>query len=101
MVAAIQAIGSYCDPEYLRILRELMELGIAPSGNKTVDKAKLEQAKAEFIQKIKNKQDEEFKQEIQAQPLKNTRETQRTELEVQRLGAMNIAELNKVYFGLI
>ena len=101
MVAAIQAIGSYCDSEYLRILRELMELGIAPSGNKTVDKAKLEQAKAAFIQKIKNKQDEEFKQEIQAQPLENTRETQRTELEVQRLGAMNIAELNKVYFGLI
>ena len=56
MVAAVQAIHSaYSDPEYLRILQELMKLGIAPSGNKSIDKTKLEQAKAELIQKNSNK----------------------------------------------
>ena len=63
MVAAVQAIHSaYSDPEYLRILQELMKLGIAPSGNKSIDKMKLEQAKAELIQKIQTRQEEEQKQ---------------------------------------
>ena len=73
MVAAVQAIHSaYSDPEYLRILQELMKLGIAPSGNKSIDKTKLEQAKAELIQKIQTRQEEEQKQNLQVQPLEAT-----------------------------
>ena len=64
MVAAVSAIGPHSDPEYLRILQELMKLGIAPSGNKSVDKSKLEQAKLELIQKIQIKQEEEQKQDL-------------------------------------
>lgn len=100
MVAAVGAICSYSDPEYLRILQELMKLGIAPSGNKSIDKTKLEQAKAELIQKIQTKQQEEQKQSLQVQPLEAVEDTQRAQMEELRPGAMTVAELNKLYFGL-
>ena len=101
LVAAISAIGSYSDPEYLRILQELMKLGIAPSGNKSVDKGKLEQAKLELIQKIQIKQEEEQKQDLKVQPLEAVQDSQKAQLETEKPGAMNLAELNKIYFGLI
>lgn len=100
MVAAVGAISSYSDPEYLRILQELMKLGIAPSGNKSIDKTKLEQAKAELIQKIQTKQQEEQKQSLQVQPIEAAEDTQRSQMEYLRPGAMTVAELNKLYFGL-
>ena len=104
MVAGIGAIGhQYSDPEYQRILQELMRLGIAPSGNKQVDKGKLEQAKAELIQKIQTREQEEQKQDIQVPPLEGVHDSQNTErpqLEESRLGAMTVAELNRLYFGL-
>lgn len=103
MVAGIGAVHSFEDAEYLRILSELMKLGIAPSGNKSVDKTKLEQAKAELIQKIQTKQQEEEKQSIQFSPLAAVMESQdskRAQMEEERLGAMTVAELNKFYFGL-
>ena len=80
-----------------------MHFGIAPSGNKSVDKSKLEQAKAELLQKIQTRQKEEQKQELQVQPIEgieDTRDTKRAQLEESRLGAMTISELNKLYFGL-
>ena len=86
MVAAVQAIHSaYSDPEYLRILQELMKLGIAPSGNKSIDQTR---------------QEEEQKQNLQVQPLEATKDTQRAQLEELRPGATTIAELNRLYFGL-
>ena len=101
MVAAVQAIHSaYSDPEYLRILQELMKLGIAPSGNKSIDKTKLEQAKTELIQKIQTRQEEEQKQNLQVQPLEAAQDTQRAQLEELRPGATTVAELNNLYFGL-
>ena len=101
LVAAISAIGPHSDPEYLRILQELMKLGIAPSGNKSVDKSKLEQAKIELVQKIQAKQEEEQKQNLKVQPLEAAKESQQASLEAERPGAMNVAELNKIYFGLL
>ncbi len=100
MVAAISAINSYSDPEYLKILQELMQLGITPSGNKSVDKSKLEQTKTELIQKIQTKQEEEQKQSLQVQPLESVQDTERSRMEESRLGAMTLSELNKMYFGL-
>ena len=53
MVQAIGAIGNgFCgvDQEYIRILMELHKLGIVPSGNKEVDKVKLEQEKQKLAQ---------------------------------------------------
>ena len=100
MVAAISAVGSYADPEYLRILQELMKLGIAPSGNKTIDKSKLEQVKLELLQKIQERQEKEQKQSLQVQPPEGTGESERAKMEEERLGAMNVAELNRLYFGI-
>jgi len=104
MIQAISPIlNPYSDPEYLRILQELMALGIAPSGNKSIDKAKLENAKAELIDKIQKKEEQSQKKSLEVQPLSpvdNVQDAKRTEMEQQRLGAMNIAELNKLYFNL-
>ena len=50
MAAIAQSVAF--DSEYQRIIRELRALGIEPTGNKSVDKAKLEAAKAE--QRAKN-----------------------------------------------
>lgn len=104
MIQAISPImNPYSDPEYLRILQELMRLGIAPTGSKDVDKAKLAEAKAELIEKIKQKETHSQKQELQVQPITpvdTVQDSKRAEMEEQRLGAMNIAELNKIYFNL-
>ena len=103
MVAAISSINPCIDPEYLRIIQQLRSLGIAPSGNKTVDQAKLAQAKAELIEKIHTKHEEEIKSELQVQPIADVEDvvdTKRAEMEEKRLGAMNVAELNKLFFGL-
>ena len=106
MVMAVGAIGSYSsnlqDPEYIKVLKELMQMGITPSGNKNTDVSKLKQAKTELIEKIQTKQNEEQKQELQVQPLEATKETQQAQqLEYARTGAMTLAELNKIYFGLV
>ncbi len=101
MVAAIGAVGSYQDAEYTRILKELMQAGLTSSGNKSADKSRLNQAKLELIQKIQTKQAEEVKQDIQVQPLEATQNSQHTpQMEQERVGAMTLAELNKIYFGL-
>lgn len=104
MIQAISPIiNPYSDPEYLKTLQELMKLGISPSGNKNADKAKLEEAKTELIQKIQHKEESNQQHSLQVQPIgavDNVQDSKRTEMEQQRLGAMNIAELNKLYFNL-
>ena len=101
MLNVISSIQPCVDAEYLRILQELRRMGIAPSGNKSVDKSKLEQAKTELINKIKEKESSENFNIPQAiQPVDDVEDSKRNELEIQRLGAMNIAELNKLYFKL-
>ena len=102
MVMAVGAIGSYSsnfqDPEYIKVLKELMQMGITPSGNKNADVSKLKEAKTELIEKIQTKQ----KQELQVQPLEASKESQQAQqLEYAKTGAMTLAELNKLYFGLI
>lgn len=101
MIQAVGAISQYSDPEYLRILRELMALGITPSGNKDTDKMKLEKIRTELVQKIQTKPEEEQKQALQVQPLEAVKDTQQARLEEEKLGAMQISELNKLYFGLL
>ena len=106
MVAAISSLNpQICtlDYEYMRIVMELRKLGIAPSGNKMVDAAKLEQAKAELITKIKNKEQEEARAGLQVQVINevyDTQASQRSQMEEQRLGAMTVAELNRLYFNI-
>lgn len=102
MISAISSFSHYNDPEYQRILSELRKLGVAPSGNKTIDKAKLEQAKAELINKIQGKVDEKLRKDNiePIVPPETLDDTKRAELETQRLGAMTVAELNRLYFNI-
>lgn len=100
MIAPVNTVNGFSDPEYIRILNELMRFGISSSGNKTVDKSKLEQAKTELIQKIQVKQDDEQKQNLQVVPSEGVQDAARANLEETRLGAMTLAELNKIYFGI-
>ena len=102
MVQAISSINSNVDSEYLRILQELMQLGITPSGNKSVDKAKLAEAKQKLIKKIQEK--EQNAQNAQFNIDKDTNNTvqndERAKMEEEKLGAKTVGELNRIYFGI-
>ena len=95
--------GTSVDQEYLRIIQELQKLGLNPSGNKNSDASRLAEAKAELVERIKKQNSTQNNQALGVQtisPVDESENSQRAEMEEQRLGAMNIAELNKLYFGL-
>lgn len=104
---AIQAIGigglNKIDYEHQRIISELLAMGISPTYDKNADKEKLEAEKIKLIEKISNKAEHKeelppkFEDTIVAyhQP-----DSERVKLEESKLGAMTLAELNKIYFGL-
>jgi hypothetical protein len=94
VIQAVGAIGQYSDPEYIKIIQELMKLGITPSGNKYIDKTKLEQAQ----QKTESKFEVD---ETQNKNQKDEQQTQKEQMEEQRVGATNLAEINKVLLGLV
>ena len=97
MIQAIGAIGGNSnlnDPEYVKILQELRQLGVQPTGNKNVDKARLEAEKQKIAEQIQEKAQ-------QINPQQQQDMLQRTQLEEQRLGAMTVAELNKILHGLV
>ena len=90
-VPAIGAIGHDYDPEYAKIIKELMKLGITPSGNKYIDRSRLQAA-------LEEKEEQFVLAKIQANPQNSDKE--RLELEELRTGAMTIAELNKLFHGI-
>lgn len=99
------ASGYHIDAEYMRILQELRALGISPTGNKSTDAQRLTQAKAELVQRIHHKQEENVNsyKNLGVQVIPQVDESeyiQRSEMEEQRLGAMSVAQLNRIYFGL-
>ena len=96
MVQAISALGRnpYVDPEYMKIIQELLALGLTPTGNKAIDKSRLQAAKQELAEKIKEK----FKEELQE---KSINDPERSQMEEQKLGAMTVADLNKILHGLV
>ena len=96
MIQAIGRIGQndpYKDPEYMKIVQELLQLGLTPTGNKNADKARLQTEKQKLAEKIMEKVQEQ-------QPVQQNENVQRAQMEEQRLGAMNVAELNKILHGL-
>ena len=104
MIQAISnSYGLSIDAEHLRIIQELRRLGMQPTGNKAIDAQKLAQAKAELIHKIQKREETKSEQSLGVQVIDSVDETyysERAEMETQRLGAMTIAELNRIYFGL-
>lgn len=94
MIQPVGAIGSEYgkfDSEYMMILMEMRKLGLTPTGNKAVDKATLEAEKMKLAQKIQAKTEDKSPEKTD-----NSREM----LEEQKLGAMTVAELNKILHGL-
>ena len=90
------------DAEYMRMMQEMRSFGLSPSGNKNLDAQKLAQVKTELVEKIQ-KSFSGSEKELGVQvinPVDESDYIQRSEMEEQRLGAMNIAQLNKFYFGL-
>lgn len=94
--------GSMClnggiDAEHLRIMRELRAMGIEPTGDKSADKAKLEEAKKiKSIQQAnisKNKSGEE--QSAQSSVAAN--ENSQSETNSAMAGATQLSELNKLF----
>ncbi len=97
MIQAISAIGQrnpFSDPEYMKIIQELFQLGLAPTGDKQVDKSRLETETQKLAQKIEEKVQE------QNVPGQSNDMAEKSRMEVQRLGAMTVAELNKILHGL-
>ena len=95
---------SGADAEYMRMMREMHYFGLSPSGDKNADAQKLYQVKAEVVQRIvnnSNTSDSQSSLGVQViNPVDESGYAQKSELEEQRLGAVNIALLNKIYFGL-
>lgn len=103
----IQALGNASglsiDTEYLKVIQELRRLGLTSTGNQEIDFIRLERAKSELVNKIRDKETRESSESIGIQilsPVEEAQNAERVQLEAQRLGAMTIAELNKIYFGL-
>lgn len=100
----VQAVGiggiSSIDYEHKRIISELLSLGISPSYDKNIDRAKLATEKAKLIEKISNKA-EEVQPDFQDTVVGYYQsDNERVGIEESRLGAMTLSELNKIYFGL-
>lgn len=74
---------------YKEVVRKLRELGVEPTGDAQIDKAKLRQVIEKKVEKFELKKAEEKKKEEQ---LEN--------LEESRVGAKILGEQNKIYFGL-
>ena len=104
----IQALGNASglsiDSEYLRIIQELRSLGLFPTGNKATDANRLQKAKEELVHRIQKKEETtNSQQELGVQVINQVDESEyaeRSEMEEQRLGAMTVAQLNKIFFGL-
>lgn len=97
--------GLHIDAEYMRIIQELRALGMSPTGSKSTDAQRLAQAKAELVQRIHHKQEENINsyKDLGVEIIPQVDESeyiQRSEMEEQRLGAMSVAQLNRIYFGL-
>ena len=92
MVQAISAFNGKDDYEYQRIKMELVQLGIRPTGNQRVDKAKLTEIKTEKAEKV-------LEDRIQNDKSNNVDED-RKKLEELKTGAVQLAQINRILHGI-
>lgn len=96
MSAAISSSMGF-DPEHQRIMRELRAYGIEPSGDKSVDKSKLEQVKS-----VKNSQKTQFQKPEQKELQQGAKQEEDSSANAYNgNGSDQIAMLNKLRFGLL
>ncbi len=96
-ISAFSASYNYIDSEHKRIMEELRALGIEPTGNKSTDKMKLQQAKE--AQKKSDVKETEFVKEVQeaAKPQsESSGDDAAKEISAKNMtGAAQIADYNK------
>ena len=85
-------LNSYFDSEYYRIVLELRRLGITPSGNRDLDKSKLQQVK----QKINEVESKAFAIDEYIE-YADEEEQIRSQLEEEKVGASILSDLNRYF----
>lgn len=94
-MSGAMSVNGGIDAEHMRIIRELEALGISPTGNKSSDKMKLEQAlKVKNIQETGKNQTGTNKQSNEVD--NNTQ--QKSEASNNMTGATQIGDLNKFMY---
>jgi len=94
--------GVAIDSEYQRIIRELRALGIEPTGNKSTDKAKLEEAtssqKAQQTQQTQNVQFVSKTEDTENAGAESSQDNLKNDMSIQAqqmTGATQISDYNK------
>ena len=92
MILPIIGISTAIPTEHDEIIKKLIALGIQPTGNIIIDRARLTQAIKTRIEK-----QEEIEKEKEIKEEKNNK---RRNLEEQRIGAETLANQNKIFFNI-
>ena len=91
MIIPVFGLSMYIPSDYEQIIRKLRVLGLEPTGNKEVDKARLSQAVRKKAEKF------ELKKEVEQNNEKNI---ELEKMEENRTGAKILGELNRFLFGI-
>ena len=92
MIVSIGGISTGIPLEYAEIIQKMKKLGLVPTGNPVIDRARLIQEINRRVEKIEEKKKEEEK--------KIEKNDERNQLEEQRLGSQVLGEQNKFFFKL-
>ena len=92
MIVSIGGISTGIPLEYAEIIQKMKKLGLVPTGNPVIDRARLIQEINRRVEKIEEKKKEEDKK------IEKTEE--KIKLEEQMLGAKTLGEQNKIFFNL-
>lgn len=94
MSFAVSGCGMTIDQEHQRIMRELRAYGVEPTGEKSVDKAKLQQINA-----AKDSQNAQFSNPKEGEEKPDT--ASKNEVVDKGEGTNQLAMLNRLKFGLL
>ena len=91
MILPIIGISTNIPSKYDEIIEKLIALGLQPTGNIVVDKARLAQAISKRIKKL---------EEVKQKEIKEEENKDRRALEMEKIGAEALANLNKAFFNI-
>lgn len=91
MIFPIIGIHQSMTSEYAWILAEMRRLGLTPSGDINIDRAKVQRAREKESENNKN-----ISEKFELPNSKHNDSEERENLEYERIGAMNVAMINRV-----
>ena len=92
MIYPVIPIHKRMNSEYAWILAELRRLGLTPTGNIDIDRTQVQQAK----QKEDDSKEKFSIENYNFYKKENSTKTEREEMEFERIGAMNVALINRI-----